>query len=346
MPADSGATPSVSIADMAIDDHLLALARERRSGTLIVRTSKGSGEIFLVDGEVIDAVYLRLEGMKAIVRLLEEREGDQTYSSAKPTVFRRMQTPTLELVKEARELSARASELRSRIGELGASTLMTVEGSPPADVEDFERVDRLVMDRLRTPSVIDAVLEGIAYPDAVLLESVVRLHGKGIVRSLGVIESRVRLCGADQLHLVRASASRAQSLGFSGPARIVFAATPSRLAVFSHTVLSLSDSVAPEEPMPSLPVPFPMAVIHLGDGVELEIVALPLVPAYAPLWAMTLGGSAIVVKLDEAATVALEETCTNVGVPILDARAIFGVLEETSAVQVASLIKTALDAEA
>ena len=32
-------------------------------------------------------------------------------------------------------------------------------------------------------------------------------------------------------------------------------------------------------------------------------------------------------------------------VPILDARAIFGALEESSAVQVATLIKTALDAD-
>ena len=60
---------------------------------------------------------------------------------------------------------------------------------------------------------------------------------------------------------------------------------------------------------------------------------------------MALAGAAILVRLDEAAAQSLEEACGAVGVPMLDARAIFGSLEESSAVQVASLIKTALDAE-
>ena len=58
-----------------------------------------------------------------------------------------------------------------------------------------------------------------------------------------------------------------------------------------------------------------------------------------------LAGAAIVVRLDEAAAQSLEEACSSVAVPILDARAIFGALEESSAVQVATLIKTALDGD-
>ncbi len=68
-------------------------------------------------------------------------------------------------------------------------------------------------------------------------------------------------------------------------------------------------------------------------------------PVYAPLWPLALAGAAILVRLDEAAPQSLEEACASVSVPILDARAIFGALEESSAVQVATLIKTALDAD-
>src|SRR5204863_501612 len=129
------------------------------------------------------------------------------------------------------------------------------------------------------------------------------------------------------------------------PARLVFAATPQKLAIFGHTVLSLSDAFAPQEPTPSVPVPYALATIRLGEGIELDIVALPLVPVYAPLWPLALAGAAILIRLDEAATPSLEEACSTVAVRILDARAIFGALEESSAVQVASLIKTALDAD-
>jgi hypothetical protein len=201
------------------------------------------------------------------------------------------------------------------------------------------------MARLRVPATLDELLDELPHADAVILESVVALDGHGRIKRIAHASSRVQLCGPDQLHLVRAAASRARSPGFSGPARLVFAATPSRLAVFGHTVLALADAFPSQEAAPSVPVPYLLATIRLGDGVELDVMALPLVPAYAPLWPMALAGSAVVVRLDEAAARSLEEACASVSVPVLDARDIFGSLEESSAVQVASLIKTALEAE-
>jgi hypothetical protein len=144
---------------------------------------------------------------------------------------------------------------------------------------------------------------------------------------------------------MRASAARARAAGFAGPARVVFAGTASRLAVFGHTVLCLADSVPPSEPIPPLPVPHALSMIRLGDGVELAVVALPLVPAYAPLWPIALAGAAVAVRLDEGAAQSLEQACQSVGVSILDARSVFGVVEETSPVQVASLIRTALEVD-
>jgi hypothetical protein len=220
--------------------------------------------------------------------------------------------------------------------------LLAIDG---AVLESLPEIDQHVLSRLRVPATVDDILDELPHSDAAILESLVRLDGHGRVKHLGRASSRVQLCGPDQLHLLRASAARARSAGFAGPARLVFAATPARLAVFGHTVLSLADAFPASEPAPTVPVPYVLATIRLGDGVELDIVALPLVPVYAPLWPLALAGAAILVRLDEAAAHALEEACTSVVVPMLDARAIFGVLEESSPVQVASLIKTALDAE-
>ena len=47
----------------------------RRTGVLSVTTAIGAGEVRMADGEVLDAVYRRLEGEKALYRLLGEREG-------------------------------------------------------------------------------------------------------------------------------------------------------------------------------------------------------------------------------------------------------------------------------
>jgi hypothetical protein len=323
-------------------DLLVVLSTERRSGTLTVTTPKGSGEVRLVEGDIADAVYVRLEGKKAITRMLGERDGTAMFAPGAPAIMRRIHETTRSLVTEAKALVERAASVRAQAGDLVTSTLLAVDGG---SVESLSEIDQHVLSRLRVPAMVDDLLDELPHADAAILESIVRLDARGRVKRLGHASLRVQLCGPDQLHLLRASAARARAAGFSGPARLVFAATPSKLAIFGHTVLSLADAFAPQEPTPSVPVPYVLATIRLGDGVELDIVALPLVPVYAPLWPMALAGAAILVRLDEAAAQSLEEACSSVAVPILDARAIFGALEESSAVQVASLIKTALDAD-
>ena len=323
-------------------DLFVVLATERRSGTLTVTTPKGSGEVRLVDGDIADAVYVRLEGKKAIARMLGERDGTATFAPGSPAIMRRIHEATRALVTEAKALVERAASVRAQAGELMTGTLLAIDG---ATADSLSEIDQHVLSRLRVPALVDDLLDELPHSDAAILESVVRLDARGRVKRLGHDSSRVQLCGPDQLHLLRASAARARAPGFSGAARLVFAATPSKLAVFGHTVLSLADAFAAQEPTPSVPVPYVLATIRLGDGVELDVVALPLVPVYAPLWPLALAGAAILVRLDEAAAQSLEEACASVAVPILDARAIFGTLEESSAVQVASLIKTALDAD-
>ncbi len=369
------APSSHSLEHAQLADLLVVLATEKRSGTLTISTAKGSGEIRLVDGEVADAVYVRLEGLKAVTRMLSEREGTITFAPGAPAIMRRINVPTRTLVEEARALAQKADELRAHIGTLANGTLIVGDGSSgdtpsagttpsgqgagsqeshgaakksldtSAQAPRAPQVETHLIARLRVPALLDELLDELPHSDADILDAALRLHAKGRIKQLGHTSSRVQLCGADQLHIVRASAARAKSAGFSGPARLVFAATAARLAVLGHTVLSLADALPPTDPAPPLPVPHSLSRLRLGDGVELDVVALPLVPAYSPLWPMALAGAVVAVRLDEGAAQPLEEACGSVAVNILDARAVFGVVDESSPVQVATLIRTALEAD-
>lgn len=322
-----------------LEELLRSVAIEGRSGAITIATPKGYGEICLVDGDVVDAVYVRLEGLKALVRLFGEREGTASFSTAAPAMIRRLNVATASLIDEARAQAKRAEAMRDRVASLASGLIVAIE---KAAVPGLEPLDERVLARLRAPTELDVLLDDLREPDADILEALVRLeeHLRSVGRS-----ATVQLCGPDQLHMVRSSAERAKGAGFQGAARLVFAATAGKLAVLGHTVLALADAQAPTDPAPSLAIPHPIATLSLGEGIDLDVVALPLVPAYAPLWPMVLAGAAVTIRVDEAASQALEEACAAVGVTILDASAVFGVFDESSPMQVASLIRTALEAE-
>src|SRR5207302_1448893 len=76
------------------------------------------------------------------------------------------------------------------------------------------------------------------------------------------------------------------------------ASTPARLYVFAHGLLRVQGATAPADPIPTVPIPHTLGSVHLGEGAELSIVALPLVDAFAPLWSLTLPAVGAVVRLD------------------------------------------------
>jgi len=96
-------------------DLLQLLSMNRRSGVLGITTPSGAGEVRLASGEVIDAVYRRLEAEKALFRLLGEREGHFAFSPGEPVSVRRISSPTSPLLMEAMR---QVDEVRRRRAEL------------------------------------------------------------------------------------------------------------------------------------------------------------------------------------------------------------------------------------
>ena len=343
---------SGSLAKVSLSDVVETLWVDRKSGTLGVTTPFGAGDVRLVDGSVVDAVYLRFEGMKALVRMIGEPEGRFVFTPETPPVLSRMKVHTADVLLEAEDQLAGIKQLRAKLGDLTAKALLASDvgdheaGSqrrvvPPSELSPLARS---VLTKLRAPATIEDVLDDFPEPDAHILGALVELDGAGRVKRLPHETYRVPLVPTDQLHLMRALVSRAAAAGFEGPTRLVFAGTPSRLAIFAHAALCLADALPPTEPTPALPIPHAIATVRLGDDVDLDLIALPLVPAYAPLWPLALAGSAIVVRLDDAAAPALAEACAAAEIPVLDAHVLVGALEEGSVAQVASLVRAAIEA--
>jgi hypothetical protein len=122
----------------------------------------------------------------------------------------------------------------------------------------------------------------------------------------------------------------------------VVAATLQRLVTLMHAIARIADTAVPTETVPAAPVPYALATLRLGEA-DLEVVGLPLVEAYAPLWGLALPGAAALARIELTASEALETACSVAAVPILEAGALLRDGDESDPEQVATLLRMLLE---
>lgn len=125
--------------------------------------------------------------------------------------------------------------------------------------------------------------------------------------------------------------------------RVVLAGSPARIATIARASLRIAAFRPPAEQSPLVPVPHTLASMPLGEDLDLDVVALPLVPAYAPLWPLALVGAHAVVRIDAAAGKLLDEACTYTDRRHVDADDLVSGFAEDDEERVADLVRAAVE---
>lgn len=322
-------------------DLLRDLVRAKKSGTLSLRGEKGTAEIRLAHGKIEDAVHGRADGEKALYRALAIPVAQASFAEGAPSGLARIATATDALLEGAAEVLAAMNHLREAFPDVATRPIVAADtGGSHGVISDHARG---LLHHLRTPLLIDDLLDAVPGPDAHTLRAVAELEDAGRIRHLASTLSRTALASHEQLERLRTMATLGLRRGFGKRVRLVFAGTPSRLAILAHATQCLTGAKSCGA-SPLIPMPHPIVRIDLGPELELELVSLPLVPAYAPLWQMALTGSAVVVRLEEAGGSLLEEACEAAGAKIVDAHMLVGPYDEGNVAEVAVLVRAALEA--
>ncbi|WP_437876101.1 DUF4388 domain-containing protein [Sorangium sp. So ce513] len=413
-------------------DLLQLFAMNRRSGVLGITTPSGAGELRLSAGEVIDAVYRRLEGEKALYRLLGERDGQFAFSPGEPTSVRRIMAPTSRLLMEALRQVDEVQRRRRELAPAGEAFLVTEpssdeldlsplqaheplgggravgdapgagEAAPPTSVPDItaallsasattgatrgsmpppptlraaaepaagkvevtrypttapppasvgEPTERAAVAEkitalLQMPHNLDELLDEIGAPDLLILEVLMELVAAGQVRRISLADLTTPFAPPEHFPVLRSLVTRLARPGFAPPPHVVIAASARRMTTLSHAVRRIADAVVPAEPPPRAPLPRPLGVIRLGDGVELALTGLPTDESFAPTWPLALHGAAAVVRLGDAGKDALGAHCEALELLLLDAEAMMGPLDLASPGQITLIVRAALEAAA
>lgn len=326
------------LTQLGVVDLLQLLSMNRRSGALTIATSRGAGEVRLREGEIVDAVFRRQEGEKALFRLIAEQEGSFAFASGNETALRRIEVPTSALLLEGVRQIDEVRQLRDVLG--GSDTALTTHvdlpsGATPLELEIFET--------LETPKSLDDLLEELGESDLRILQVTNQLLVSGHLRRLSEGTARAELTEPDRLHLLAALLRRLSREGFGGTARLVFAGDARRLAALAHAAGRLAEAEVPAQSLPLAPVPHTFATLKLPEAARLELVALPLAEEFGPLWSLSLPGSAAVVQLDGPGSALLEQLTGVLGIPLLSAVTVLGQMDEADSQQVAALIRGTLD---
>lgn len=344
LPARTGASVAESgdvrgnLQQIGIFDLLQLLSMNRRSGALSVTSQAGAGEVRLADGEIVDAVYRRLEGEKALYRLLGETEGVFSFASGTAHSLRRIVLPTRALLLEGTRHIDETRRCREALDSESDAFLAIVP--PEASQQEAEQ---RVLEVLLAPRTLAELLDEVPLADLEVLEALRELLEAGKIRRIAAGAARVELADAERLTVLAALAKRVARAGFRGPVRVGLAASQQRLATLTHAVSRIADAVVPTEMVPSAPIPHALATLRLADGGELGVVGLPLVEAYAPLWALVLPSCAAVARLEAAVPDILETACHHAGVAVLDAAEWLREGDDGDPEQVASLLRALLE---
>lgn len=325
------------LAQVGLGDLLQLLSMNHRTGVVAISTGLGEGEVRVDGGEVVDAIYRRLEGEKALFRLLGEKQGRFAFTHSQGPMLRRLQASTPELLIEgARQLD----ELNARLRALALSDDALLSVALPDRTDDVG-VNR-VAEALLQPKTTAELLDELAIADLTVVNALENLIASGRVRRIPGGGAKVEFADPDRVNMLAAQVKQLERPGFPGSTRLLLAGSPEQMVALGHALRRIANAVPPPRAAPAIHVPQMLGVLRLGDIAELHVIGLPLLDAYSPVWTLALPGSAVVVLLSGSESEAISRACALTNVPLFEAVELVGDLDETNPAQVADLIRNAI----
>jgi len=169
-------------------DMLQLLAMNRRTGTLSISTTRGPGEVRLSEGQIVDALFRRLTGERALYRLLAERKGRFAFSPTDPPSMRRIEASTNMLLMEAMRQVDEQNERRVALSPdnevfvlSDQASLMSLLDGPESIPAAPGSLSGRMLELLRLPRSIDELLVEVVGQVLDILVSLSRLKKAGKV---------------------------------------------------------------------------------------------------------------------------------------------------------------------
>ncbi|MEM9069746.1 MAG: DUF4388 domain-containing protein [Myxococcota bacterium] len=285
---------------VALFDLLQVFAANQRTGQLVVESATLRGEVWVVDGRVVDASSGLVSGEKALFRVLALNQGQFVFHPDRRPLRQRIDAPTEHLLMEAvRHVDERA-ELARGLPAAGSPLRLAFQPDEKA-TEDLRlpEVVRDVLGHLDEARTVSELLDLASAHDLDVLRVLRRLVELEALRSNDAA-GQVRLCADEEVPLFRAAAHRLRRPGVEGPVRLGVAGSAKAVRHFGRALGGIEEFVVATKPPVAIGsgVFGPLGHLALG-GTDLELFALPTDEDLRPWWGAFLAASRVVLVLGE-----------------------------------------------
>jgi len=312
------------LAQVPLPDLLQLLSMGKKTGTLTVTTSNAAGELRLSEGEVVDAMFRRAEGMKAVIRLLGERDGAFHFAHDAAPALRRIREPMSNILMEGTQHSDEIKRLRAELGLQSPTQLLALHVAEPKLVDPKDAVAVEVAQVLATPCTLEDLLDEFHRPDLELLEALRRLDEAKLLRRLPIGELRPSLAGPEGMVVLRGLARRLRPRGYRSAGRLVLAGSQTSVRLARQSIARLAEAIpgvdAGNEYSGDRLIEATVT-LQLGESVALDVYTVIDRPDLIAALPMVLNGVIGVVALDRPSQ-PLAELVEELEVALVDARSV------------------------
>ncbi len=312
------------IAQVPLPDLLQLLSMGRKTGVLGVTTSNAAGEIRLADGEVVDAMFRRAEGMKAVIRLLGEREGAFHFAPDTAPTLRRIREPISSILMEGTRQVDEIRLLREQLGLAVNAHLVALQVEDPKSIDAKDSIASELGDLLVTPRTLEDLLDETPRNDLDVLQALARLDAQQRLLRRPMGDLRPSLAGPEGMVVLRGLARRLRPRGYRGPGRLALVGSAGKIRLARQALSRLAEAVPGADvggEMSADRLIEATVTLQLGESVGLELLTMIDRDDLAPLYPLVLNGTIGVVTLDRPSA-ALANMVEELEIALVDARSV------------------------
>jgi hypothetical protein len=316
------------LAQIPLPDLLQLLSMGKKTGTLTVSTNAGQGELHLADGEVVDAMYRRAEGLKAVVRLLGERDGAFHFAPDATPGLRRIFAPISTILMEGTRQVDEVKRQREALG-LSPTQAVAFQVDDPRPAEQLGATALEVSHALSAARPLDDLLDDLPAADLPILQALVALDQAGVLRRLPIGELRPSLAGPEGMVVLRGLARRLRPRGFRGPGRLVLVGSERSIRLARQALGRLAEAMPGADVGGELTLDRLMeatAQLQLGESIALDVMTVIDRDELGPALPLVVNGAIGVVVLDRPSQ-ALAEILEELEIALVDARSVVDPME-------------------